>query len=460
MLRLLTDSSSKDCAGTSRRGFLEVGALSLAGLSLPRFQETKALAAPAESAFKELSVVCLFLTGGPSQIETFDPKMTAPDGYRSVTGELSTSLPGVTFGGTFPGLARHADRLAVIRSFTHEVANHTLAVEHVIRGGSSSQAGMGSQVARLRGLTHPRTGMPTHVYLSSNEVDRQFRKEKLRLLKADGPGTLGAAYAPFEPSSGGQVNRDMQLSIPRARLADRRQLQSALDRFQRRLDSESQFSGLDDYERQAFELILGRSRDAFDLSQEDPQLLRRYDTGSYVTGLSKDRDSTLGHQMLLARRLCEAGCGFITIHNPGWDMHAGPTQYDMPHGMQALGRPVDQAVSVFLEDVHQRGLERNILLIITGEFGRTPKINKRAGRDHWPKLSTLAFAGGGLKMGQVVGRSTSKAEAPLSNPVTVDQLLGTVLHALFDVSALRVKQGIPRDIARAIESSEPIAELV
>lgn len=460
MLNLSTDSGSRDCTGRARREFLQVGSLGLAGLSLPCLLRAQARAAEAGIALRDTSVVCLFLTGGPSQIETFDPKMTAPDGYRSVTGELSTSIPGVTFGGTFPGLARHAERMAIIRSFTHDTADHTKAAEKVIRGGNSAGAGLGSIAARLRGMTHPESGMPTHIYLSSEEIDRQFNKEKQRLLTADGAGTLGAAYAPFEPSSGGQVNRDMELKIPRARLDDRRLLRTALDRYRRRLDKSGAQDDLDKYEQQAFDLILGKSRDAFDLSQEDPKLVRRYDTSRYMTGLTKHRPSTLGKQLLLARRLCEAGCGFVTVHNPGWDMHSGPTQMNMERGMEELGRPVDHAVSAFLDDIHDRGLDRKILLIITGEFGRTPQVNKNAGRDHWPKLSTLAFAGGGLRMGQIVGRSTAKAEAPLSNPIGVGQLLATVFHVLFDVLALRLQPEIPRDIARAIEGSRPIRELI
>lgn len=141
-------------------------------------------------------------------------------------------------------------------------------------------------------------------------------------------------------------------------------------------------------------------------------------------------------------------------------MHAGPTQYDMTRGMEELGRPVDHAVSTFIEDLEQRGLSEKILLVITGEFGRTPKVNKNGGRDHWPRLSTLAFAGGGLKMGQVVGRSTARAEAPSSVPITIDNLLATVLHALFDLPSLRLLPSIPRSIGQIIERSEPIAELV
>jgi hypothetical protein len=219
-------------------------------------------------------------------------------------------------------------------------------------------------------------------------------------------------------------------------------------------------SQIETFEQQALGLLLGKSRGAFDLSGEDPRLVERYDTSRFRAGITRERPSTLGHQLLLARRLCEAGCGFITIHNPGWDMHGGDTQMNMPDGMARLGRPLDHAVSVFLEDVAERGLSDKILLIITGEFGRTPLVKANGGRDHWPRLSTLAFAGGGLRMGQVIGRSTSKAEEPQSDPVTIDHLFATVMHVLLDVPALTAQPDVPRDLASLLVRSRPIAELV
>jgi hypothetical protein len=416
------------------------------------------------AAVKDTSVVLLFLTGGPSQIETFDPKMSAPDGCRSVTGEVATSLPGVTFGGTFPKLATLAHRLAVVRSFALDTADHDAGVQQVTRGGNPAEAGMGALVARLRGTADPATGIPTNVYLGDHEPDQQFNKERLRLLNADGPGHLGAAYAPFEPGGDGQVNRNLKLNVPRDRLADRRFLRRSLDRLKRDVDTGDAMAGLDEYEQQALDLILGKAARVFDLTNEDPRVVERYDTSRFLTGLPIRREhyrpSTLGRQLLLARRLCEAGCRFVTVHNPGWDMHAGPTQLDMKQGMEELGRPVDHAVSAFLEDVAQRGLSEKILFILTGEFGRTPAVNKDGGRDHWPRLSTLALAGGSLQMGQTIGRSNSRAEEPISNPVRLEDLLATVLHTQFDLPALRLLPGIPREILTSLDRGQPIAELV
>jgi hypothetical protein len=461
MLTLLTQEKFESCEKVRRREFLRVGTLGLGGLSLSTLLALRASGADVTNAVKDKSIVLLFLTGGPSQIETFDPKMTAPVESRSVTGEVKTSLPGVTFGGTFENLSRWAHRMAVVRSFTHGNSNHTGAVQDVIRGGNSTGAGIGSVVSRIRGTTHTNTGMPTQIYLAHDEDDPQYDKERLRLLEAAGPGELGASYSPFEPSGDGQVNRNMTLNIPKARLDDRRSLRKALDTISRRVDANGVMQGLDKFEQQAFDLILGKSKQAFDLSQEDPRLLRRYDTSRFNTALRvSHRPSTLGHQLLLARRLCEAGCGFITIHNPGWDMHGGETQFNMPVGMQKLGRPLDRAVATFLEDIDNRGLSDKILLIITGEFGRTPKVKPNGGRDHWPKLSTLAFCGGGLRMGQTVGLSNSTAGAPRSRPVTLENLFATVLHVLFDVPALRLRNNLPRQIASVLERGIPIPELV
>ena len=460
MLNVFTSPGSRDCGGISRREAISIGSLGLAGGSLGLADLLRAQAA-APTAFRDKSIVLLFLTGGPSQVETFDPKMTAPAEIRSVTGELATSLPGVTFGTTFPRLARLANRMAIVRSFTHGNSNHTGGAQDVMRGGASNQIGMGSIVTRLRGTNHPHTGMPTQVYLSHQEPDPQFNKERLRLLEAATAGELGAAFAPFDPLGDGPVNQNLTLNLPRRRLVDRRSLRQSLDRLVRQADTSGMMDGLDRFEQQAFDLLLGRGRQAFDLTDEDPALVRRYDTGHFNTALRvKTRHSTLGRQLLLARRLCEAGCGFITVHNPGWDMHGGTTQFNMPFGMERLGRPVDQAVSVFLEDLHQRGLSEKVLLIITGEFGRTPKVKPDGGRDHWPRLSTLAFSGGGLPMGQVIGRSSRDVGEPASRPVTPEDLFATILATLFDLGTLRLLPEVPRDVARLIERSRPIPELI
>lgn len=446
---------------SNRREFLQIGTLALGSLTLPGLYEARAtLAAQGESTSNK-SIVLLFLTGGPSQIETFDPKMTAPSSVRSITGEVGTALPGVTFGATFSRIARLADRMAVVRSFTHSESDHTKAVQQVMRGGNSvNNAGLGSITARLRGTSHADSGIPTQVYLSAKEVDKQFDKERLRLLEAAGPGQMAGIYAPFQAGSGSSTADNMQLRIAQSRLDDRIALRRALDELNRQVDIRGKMGEFDRFETQAMDLLFGQAKAAFDVSLEDPRLLASYDTSHFSTGIHEDRASSLGHQMLLARRLCEAGCGFVTVHNPGWDMHGGPRQYNMSNGMRELGGPVDHAASAFLEDVAARGLSDQILLIITGEFGRTTTIKENGGRDHWPHLSTLALAGGGLNMGQVIGQSDPHCGEPQSEPVTLDHLFATVMHTLFDVSRLRVEAGLSRDIIGLLERGQPIPHLL
>jgi hypothetical protein len=224
---------------------------------------------------------------------------------------------------------------------------------------------------------------------------------------------------------------------------------------------------IDKFRQQACDVILGGIASAFDVSKEHPSVLARYDTSmiKIPADVLKKRDKikgiepvALGKQMLLARRLCEAGCGFVTVQIAGWDMHSNGASFGMDDGLPVLGAAVDKAVSAFIEDVEQRGLADKILLVITGDFGRTPKINDKGGRDHWGNLCTLALAGGGLKMGQVIGGSDSKASAPASDPLTPTHLMATILHTLFDPGQLRL-QPKAATVNAMLSNAEPIRQL-
>ncbi len=220
--------------------------------------------------------------------------MDAPDGVRSVTGEVATTIPGVTFGGTFPELAARAHKLAVVRSFCHGVNDHAKAIQHVLTAGNSMGAGMGALYARLRGANDPRTAMPTHGLVTTEEVDGQYVKEKARVQDSSGPGPLGLAYAPFDPAAGGGALDLMRLTMPRQRLEDRRSLYVALDGAQRTLDGDPRAAALGRYERQAFDLILRSAGDALDLAREDPRVVERYDT-SRPTRMSGSSGSARAH---------------------------------------------------------------------------------------------------------------------------------------------------------------------
>jgi uncharacterized protein (DUF1501 family) len=223
---------------------------------------------------------------------------------------------------------------------------------------------------------------------------------------------------------------------------------------------------------QAYRLLGGGLADAFDLSKEDPKLVDRYDTAPLVRPESirkvwnnhknyADNAKALGKLMLLARRLCERGAGFVTVTtNFVWDMHADVNNATMTEGMGYMGPPLDHALGAFLEDIHARGLQDKILLVACGEMGRSPRINGKGGRDHWGNLGPLLLAGGGLPMGRVIGRSNRDGSAPQSEPVSVKNLIATILHTLFDVGQLRLLPDLPREFAQTMASWEPIPGLI
>lgn len=463
MFTLFGGRQSRDCAGVSRRDFLRAGFLGLGGLTLPWLLRTRAEAASLNTDLvRDKAIVLVFLTGGASQIETFNPNMDASDPYRSLTGEVKTTLPGVTLGGTFPELARHAKKLAIIRSFKHGVGSHEQAVAHVLSGGTDptgqGKAGfsMGSAYARVRGSNHERTGLPTYCVLTAPHKDGQYSRELQRVVGGSRAGSLGATAEPFSPSGGGPALTNMQLHLPIERLEDRRQLLRKLDGLRRGLDLGE---GLDPFEQQAVSLLTAGAGKAFDLTQEDRKVVERYDTSMFKCGKKVFEPSILGKQLLLARRLVEAGAGFVTVQSAGWDMHADGNNPGVKDGMEMLGRPLDRALSAFLEDLDQRGLRDRVLLVVTGDFGRTPKINKNGGRDHWPNLCTLALFGGGLNMGQVIGKAARNNDVPASEPILPGNLLATLMHTLFDVGALRLTRGLPASLVRVVENSRPIEAL-
>jgi hypothetical protein len=421
MLTVWSKRQGKACDGTTRRDFLKIGALGMGSIALADLCRARAAAAAAGQPTRNTSVVWLWLGGGPTHVETFDPKMTAPAEFRSTVGAVQTNVPGIELGGVFPRMARVADKMAFVRSFAHNNSGHGGGTHWVMtgydfppadNGQGQNKPGFGAIVARQRGANNPGTGLPTYVRMGG--------------IQGDGPSWLGSTYAPFDTTGNARNNMNMHVALDR--LAERRGLLQSFDTINREVDRSGLMRGLDGLEAQAFELIHSHAREVFDVAREEPRTRDMYGAGR------------LGPQLLLARRLCEAGVGFVTIHFGGWDMHG-----DVARGMRNLGPQVDHAVTAFVQDIHQRGLQDDILLVITGEFGRTPRINGGAGRDHWAPLSTLALAGGGLRMGQVIGQSTAKAEIPKTRPISPQDLMATVFHVL----------GMPLDLAYSDPSGRP-----
>lgn len=430
------------CDGVSRRQFLTVGSLGLAGLTLPDLLRGRAAAAQAGRTAPDTSVVWLFLSGGPSHIDTYDMKPDAPREFRGPYKAAPTNVPGIRLCHLMPEQARLMDKMAIVRTLSHADGNHGSAVHWVATGVLFPPADLGepqiapfpgSVAAKVRG-NDPRTGMPPYHALE-------------RMPTGDGPAYLGAGCAPLEAHGPARRDMGLQPALTANRLRDRRALLSAFDTLRRDLDGRGTLAALDHIERQAFQLLLGKkARAAYDLGLEDRRVVERYGPG-------------LGEQLLLARRLCEAGAAFVTVEwsgtgkRYGWDNHRGVFDF-LDRNLPVL----DHAVATFVDDVAQRGLSKRILLVVMGEMGRTPKVNERAGRDHWPQVMFALLAGGGLKMGQTVGRSSTKGEVPVTRPLGARDLLATLYHVLgIDPRRTFTAGGRPLPI---LPDGKPIAELV
>ncbi|MCA8996934.1 MAG: DUF1501 domain-containing protein [Planctomycetaceae bacterium] len=447
-----------------RRELLRFGSLALAGLAVPPFFPGQTLAGDLANLTTDKSVVFVFMHGGPSQIETFDPKMTAPRGNASVTGEVSTKIPGVTFGGTFTRLSSLADQFSIVRSFQTGDGNHDIKP---VVGKATSGASLGSLYARIAGANRSGSGMPTNVALYPRAVDDSAMPAIKQFGDFEATGPLGGGFAPFAPSGGGPLQENMKLQIAPDRLGDRQALLRGLDQIRRHVDSSSTWDGLDSLRQQAFSTILGGAAKAFDLSEEDPATIARYDTAPLVrpNQINKrwnnyeryvDNAKSLGKLMLLSRRLCEHGAGFVMVTtNFVWDMHSDQNNAGPEEGMRYVGVPFDHAISVFLEDLRDRGLSDQILLVCCGEMGRTPQMNARGGRDHWGGLAPLMLAGAGIPGGHVIGQSTRDAAQPLTEPIRIPNLVSTILRTLMDTPQLRLRSGVPSEVLQAI-NADPI----
>jgi uncharacterized protein (DUF1501 family) len=465
MLTLRDPHDDRNCQGLARRDLLKIGALGFGGLlSLEHLLAARASGALSGNAVRDRAVVLLFLQGGPSHIELFDPKMSAPSEFRSVTGEVATRHPGITFGGTFPKLGALADKFTIVRSYGSKNSGHTY--ESVTTGGNPLKAAMGAIYARVAGTNNARTGMPSNILVLPEAVEDNLKLgsnfETSALPTLTQAGDLGPSYAAFNPAGGGALKEDLELKITPERLSDRRHLLAKLDQLQRQADKLAAVAGADKFQQQALDVITRGVADAFDLSQEDRRTIERYDTSKLFRAADVQRwgdmrrsTNLLGRQLLLARRLCEAGCGFVTVSDCGWDMHANGNSPKFMTGLYPLGGQVDHAVSAFIEDVHARGLQDKILLIVTGEMGRSPRLNKNGGRDHYGELTPLLLSGGGLNMGQVIGQSDANATRAATTPYSPQHLLATVMQVLFDMGQLRLQSNVPRDIVKLTEGSEP-----
>ncbi|MFN3651579.1 MAG: DUF1501 domain-containing protein [Armatimonadota bacterium] len=406
-------SPQQRCDGITRRHLLKIGSLAVPALGLADALRL-AHAAPGTGA-REVSCILIWLDGGPSHLDTFDLKPDAPSEVRGDFRPIPTRADGVQICEHLPRTAEVMDRVALIRSLTHELGNHDTGSHYLLTGHRPTPAvehpSLGSVAAReSTGARH----LPPYVAIPE-------------AVASAGPGYLPGAYAPFsvggDPSQSGYRVQDLSppVSLPSARLEERRAMVRALDEFSRRVEAGGATESRDAFFEQAYRLITSpAAKAAFDLSAEPPAAREAYGR------------SRLGAACLLARRLVEAGTRFVTVVDPGWDTHqqifkALPDAFFPGSGkLPAL----DRAYSALLRDLDDRGLLASTLVVLMGEFGRTPKLNSAGGRDHWPRAGSVLLAGAGIRGGQVIGKTDAYGEAPVEQPVRPEDLAHTLLELL------------------------------
>ncbi|OAI54722.1 hypothetical protein AYO44_14340 [Planctomycetaceae bacterium SCGC AG-212-F19] len=403
----------KRCDGITRREFLHVGALSALGLGVADAMRLRASAAEGGAL---PNCILIWLDGGPSHLDTFDLKPDAPADVRGPFKPIATKVPGIQICEHFPRLAQQTDKLCIIRSMTSELGEHNFGSHYLLTGAKPSPVleypSFGSVVA------HCRSGkqvLPSYIAVPNASPQ-------------GGNGYLPGSCRPFavggDPARPDFRVRDLEApaAMPGARLERRRDFLSAVDQLSRQIEDGPARAERDAHFEQAYRLIFSpATKKAFDLTQEQPELRNRF-------GMQR-----LGQSCLLARRLVEAGCPFVTVTDATWDTHT-LIERNLKEGFVGgtNGRipQLDQALATLLADLDDRGLLQTTLVIAMGEFGRTPKLNSNAGRDHWPRAFSVLLAGAGVKAGLVVGKSDSRGESPADRPVSPTDLARTIYSLL------------------------------
>ena len=424
MLTILGDrSDSGFCDRLPRRTFLSIGGLAMGGLSLPQILQAEAgaenrIAPTPRSGRSHKAIIMIFLPGGPPHQDMFDLKMDAPSEIRGEFKPIPTNVPGIEICELFPRLAGMMDKFTIIRSIVGATGGHDSFQCMVGRNNKNQPQGgwpcIGSNLSSIEGPVDP--SMPPFVGLAPPMGHKQW-------ADAGQSGYLGIAHSPFKPSGPGKA--DMVLDgVTLERLSDRKGLLASFDRFRRSADSSGVMDGMDAFSRQAFGILTSsKLAKALDIQQENPRVRERYGKG--IPGNVADGGPRLMEQFLMARRLVEAGARCVTLAFSRWDWHGG----NFKRGRQDMPM-LDQGVTALVEDLHQRGLDKDVSVVVWGEFGRTPKINKDAGRDHWPRVSCALLACGGMRTGQVIGSTTRLGEDAKDRPVHFQDVHATLYHQM------------------------------
>lgn len=428
-----TGSSQRFCNRHSRRNFLQVGALAMGGLTLPNLLRAESLPGSQPSG---KSIINIYLPGGPSHQDMFDLKPLAPREFRGEFMPISTNVSGMEICEHFPRLATVADKFSVIRSISGLREEHTSNQSDSGWSESSlremgGRPGLGAVMSKLWGPQQQTLygGCPTFVDLTG------FSRV----------GYLGQISSGFRPDGNGLANLRLNSSMTSDRLADRQSLLGGLDRLRREIDGRGMMTAIDSFTERAVNIVTsGELAKALDLKHEDPRTMSRY-------GLP---DGSL-QNFLLARRLIQAGVRCVSLGWGGWDTHGnnfGHLRNQLP--------PLDRALAALIEDLDAHGLLDDTLIMMSGEFGRTPRVNGSAGRDHWPRASFFFLAGGGLKHGQMIGTTNRNAEEPVERPVHIQSVFHTTYHLLgidANTTTLTDSNGRPQYLA---DERELIRELL
>jgi Protein of unknown function (DUF1501) len=407
------------CDGVSRRSFLRIGGLGLGAGALTLADLNRLEAATGTSA-RHKAVINVFLGGGPPHQDLFDLKTEAPVEIRGEFVPIDTVVPGVRICEMLPGIAKVMDRCAIIRSVVGATDRHDafqcmtgwLTKDLASLGGRPS---LGSVVSRLQGPVDP--SVPPFVGLAEPT-------KEIRWSDSGKPGFLGPSYAPFKPDGEGRNNMTLS-GTTLDQLQDRQRLLASLDKLRRDMHTSGQIAAMDRFTQGAFDVLTSsRLADALDLSKEDPRTRERYGNGQPYN-YQFDGAPTVNEHLLLARRLVEAGVRVVTLSYGRWDSHSRNFALVRDHGSK-----LDQCLSALIEDLDERGMLDDVTVIAWGEFGRTPRINKNAGRDHWPGVSCALLAGGGMRTGQVIGATNRLGEEPRERPVHFQEIFATLYRNL------------------------------
>lgn len=425
------------CDRLHRRDFFRIGGLALGGLTLPQLLRAEAAAGSRASG---KSIINIYLAGGPTHLDTFDLKPKAAKEFRGEFLPVATNVPGMDVCELFPRLAQRGDRFSVVRSITGLRDEHA---PHQSDSGWSEQSlrtmggrpGIGSVMSKLWGQSQftPKGAAPTFVDLTGwTRV-----------------GFLGQINAGFRPDGEGRGNLSLHGSLNQSRLDDRQSLLAGLDRLRREADSQGMMTAMDSFHERAVGIVTsGELAKALDLRHEDPRSQQRY-------GIRNEAHWNENQRFLLARRLIQAGTRCVSFSWGGWDTHG-----DNFNAMRRMLPPLDMALSALIDDLDAHGLLDSTIIMMSGEFGRTPRVNGTAGRDHWPRASFFFLAGGGLRHGQMIGATSRNGEEPVERPVHIQHVFHTIYHQLgIDANSVTVADpnGRPQYLA---EERKLISELI